>query len=58
MINIDLEKNGNLIANVDENPLALEPIKSTTLEQLGSTTVKFSQLSCFKSKNFLYTLYL
>ena len=35
MINIDLEKNGNLIANVDETPLTLEPITTTNLEKLG-----------------------
>lgn len=34
MINIDLEKNGNLVSNVDETPLALEPITSTTFEKL------------------------
>lgn len=40
MINIDIEKNSNLIANVDETPLALEPITTTTLEKIASTTVK------------------
>ena len=40
MINIDIEKNSNLIVNVDETPLVLEPITTTTLEKIASTTVK------------------
>ena len=40
MINIDIEKKSNLIANVDETPLVLESIKTITLEKIGSTTVK------------------
>ncbi len=40
MINYDIEKNGNLAANVDETSLVLEPITSTTLEKMESRTVK------------------
>ena len=50
MINIDLEKNGNLIANVDETPLTLEPITTTTLEKLGSTTVKIHSFGASKQR--------
>ena len=50
MINIDLEKNGNLISNVDETPLALEPITSITLEKLGSTTVKIYSFGASKQR--------
>ena len=50
MINLDLEKNGNLIANVDETPLTLEPITTTTLEKLGSTTVKIHSFGASKQR--------
>ena len=50
MINIDIEKNGNLVANVDETPLVLEPITSTTLEKIGSRTVKIHSFGKTKQR--------
>ena len=40
MIEYDTETNSNIIANIDKTPIVLEPITTTTLEKIGSTTVK------------------
>ena len=50
--------NSNIIANVDETPVVLEPITGTTLEKIGEKTDK-SELLVNQSNVFLvYYVYL
>ena len=50
MIEYDTETNSNIIANVDETPIVLEPIITTTLEKIGTTTVKIHSFGRHKQR--------
>ena len=50
MIEYDTETNSNIIANVDETPIVLEPITTTTLEKIGSSTVKIHSFGKYKQR--------
>ena len=50
MIEYDTETNSNIIANVDETPIVLEPITTTTLKKIGSSTVKIHSFGKYKQR--------
>ena len=50
MIEYNTETNSNIIANVEEAPIVLEPITTTMLEKIGSTTVKMHSFDRHKQR--------
>ena len=50
MIEYDTETSSNIIANVDETAIFLEPITTTTLEKIGLTTVKIHSFGRHKQR--------